>query len=98
MPQPRRTPEQMYPLVEVYLQSGQTQNVFCTTHGLSEAVLNYWLAKYRRAHSSSVSDAFVEIASESPTGTAFLEVDYPGGVRLRFFAPVSPLYLAQLLS
>jgi hypothetical protein len=86
----------MYPLVETYLQSGQKQKVFCESHALPEAVLNYWLSKYRRGHASSAK-AFVEIAPPSPIGNAFLEIAYPDGLRLRFFTPVSPAYLAQLL-
>jgi hypothetical protein len=85
----------MYPLVETYLASGQKQKAFCESHAISEPVFNYWLSKYRR--SSSPTADFVEIAPPSPTGNAVLEIDFPDGVRLRFFAPVSPSYIAQLI-
>lgn len=96
MPQLRRTQAEMYPLVEAYLQSGQKQKAFCAAHILPEGVFNYWLSKFRRSQSPS-SAAFVEIAPAAPMGNAVLEIDFPDGVRLRFFAPVSPTYLAQLI-
>ena len=37
----------MYPVVEAYLSSDQTQDSFCSEAGISVAVLNYWLKKYR---------------------------------------------------
>ncbi len=86
----------MYPLVEAYLASGERQKAFCEAHTIPEPVFNYWLSKYRRSQSPS-SAAFVEIAPAAPTGNAVLEIDFPDGVRLRFFAPVSPAYLAQLI-
>jgi hypothetical protein len=86
----------MYPLVEAYLAGGQKQKAFCEAHALSEAVFNYWLSKYRRSQSPS-SGSFVQIAPESPIGNAFLEIDYPDVLRLRFFAPVSSTYLSALI-
>jgi hypothetical protein len=86
----------MYPLVEAYLASGERQKAFCEAHAIPEPVFNYWLSKFRRNQSPSTG-AFVEIAPPSPSGNAVLEIDFPDGVRLRFFAPVSPAYLAQIL-
>jgi transposase-like protein len=97
-----RTTELMYPLVERYLQRQQTQKAFCTEHGLSTSVLNYWLAKYRRQTTPAAASergAFVEIIpAHSAIAQALMEVVYPHGVRLRLFAPVEPAYLARLLT
>jgi len=87
----------MFPVVETYLSSSQTQKVFCGEHSISQAVLTYWLAKYRREAESS--NAFLEIrpvemAPEHP----LLEVCYPTGVRLRIFSPLKAAYLDHLLS
>jgi transposase-like protein len=95
-----RTTEQMFPLVEHYLQGHQTQKAFCAEHGLSTSVLNYWLAKYRRERTPAAAPergAFVEITG-SAGQQALMEVVYPHGVRVRLFAPVEPAYLARLLT
>ena len=84
----------MYPLMEAYLQSGQSQKAFCAAHALPEPVFSYWLSKFRR---SAPAADFVEIAPALSTGSAVVEIDFPDGIRLRFFAPVSPGYLAQLI-
>ena len=94
----KRNAAEMFPVVEAYLASPVTQKDFSTEHGMSVAVLCYWLAKYRRK--STESGAFLEIhpatavAAERP----LLEVCYPGGVRLRIFTPLKPAYLDHLLS
>ena len=99
MARSQRSAQQMFPLVEAYLAGSQTQKVFCAEHHLSTAVLNYWLKKYRGQHDEGPTAAFVEVRPE-PAGPAeaFLEICYPHGVRLRFFAPVPPAYLERLLT
>ncbi len=97
MTQPRRTARAMYPLVESYLRDHKTQKAFCAEHGISVAMLNYWLVKYRReAHQKP--GVFIEILpGAAPQEQALLEVVYPHGVRLRLFAPVEPSFLAPLI-
>src|SRR5690625_7238807 len=86
----------MYPLVEAYLASGQTQKAFCAEHDLAVPVLGYWLRHYRRGQEVSEVPAFFE--TTPPRGGApVAEIEYPGGVRLRLFTPVGPSYLAALL-
>ena len=88
----------MFPVVEAYFSSESTQKDCSAEHGISVAVLCYWLAKYRRK--STESGAFLEIhpggavAAERP----LLEVCYPSGVRLRIFSPLKAAYLDHLLS
>ncbi len=94
----KRNAAEMFPVVESYLASELTQKEFSTENGMSVAVLNYWLAKYRRK--SAESDAFLEIhtgvaaAAERP----LLEVCYPHGVKLRIFTPLKAAYLDHLLT
>ncbi len=96
MKRTQRRPEEMYPLVEAYLASGQTQKAFCAEHDLAVPVLGYWLRHYRRGQEVSEVPAFFEITP--PRGGApVAEIEYPGGVRLRLFTPVGPSYLAALL-
>jgi len=87
----------MFPLMESYLSSDAPQKEFASQNGMSVAVLNYWLAKYRRQ--SADSGAFLEIrpATAAPEGP-LLEVCYAGGTRLRIFTPLTPAYLDHLLS
>ena len=94
MGQPRRTADEMYPLVEQYEERAQTAAAFCAEHGISYAQLLYWRQKYRRDAADSRS--FVEIGRSAAGDAAQVEILYPGGMRVRFFAPVSASYLAQL--
>ena len=96
MTQARRTAREMYPLVESYLEGHKTQKVFCAEHGISVAMLNYWLAKYRR-ETAQKPDAFIEILPEAAPQQALVEVIYPHGVCLRLFAPVEPSFLVPLI-
>lgn len=98
MTQAKKTAEEMYPLIERYLNDQQTQKAFCREHDLSLCRLNYWLAKYRH-QAAERPDAFVEITPVGPPAErALLEVVYPHGIRLRLFEPVEPAYLAPLLT
>ncbi len=56
----RRSAEDMFPLIEQYLDSGQKQDDFCQTHDLPKSVLAYWLARYRAVPDSS-TEGFVEV-------------------------------------
>ena len=96
MTQAKRTAQEMYPLVECYLQGHQTQKAFCRAHGISTSKLNYWLAKYRK-EATHKPEAFIEILPGARQEQALLEVVYPHGVPLRLLAPVAPSYLAPLL-
>lgn len=91
----KRTSHQMYPVVEAYLASDQTQDSFCSEAGISVAVLNYWLKKYRNEQGEP-PPSFVQI-TPSTSGSASLEVSYPGGIRLRFDRVVAAAYLRELL-
>ncbi len=47
MRQPRRTAEEMFPLMEQYEESSQTAAAFCAERGISYGQLFYWRRKYR---------------------------------------------------
>ena len=98
MDQPKKNAGEMYPLVEKYLEGHLTQKAFSSVHGITEAMLNYWLAKYRK-DKANTSDSFIEITQSAlPADHAFMEVVYPRGIRLRFFTPVDPSYLNRLVA
>jgi hypothetical protein len=108
MARQHRTPVEMYPVIESYLESGLTQRVFCRQQGLSMQVFAYWLAKYRREQkferAPSEGNAFIELAA--PAGgsdaggseRAVAELVYPNGVRLRLFDSVGVETIAQLVA
>lgn len=84
----------MYPLIEDYLEGGQTQKAFSKSHNLSLAVLNYWISKYRRDHKSPPS--FVEVKPAAIT-QVFAEINFATGAQVRLLAPVSASYLLELV-
>ena len=86
----------MYPLVEQYEERSQTAAAFCAERGISHAQLQYWRQKYRREAAADSGD-FVEIGRPAASEQPKVEVRYPSGMRVRFFAPVSASYLAQLV-
>jgi hypothetical protein len=103
MARQHRTPAEMYPVIETYLDSGLTQRVFCRQQGLSMQVFAYWLAKYRREQkferAPSEGDAFIELAA--PAGgneRAVAELVYPSGVRLRLFESVGVETIERLVA
>jgi hypothetical protein len=92
-----RRSEEMFPVVETYLASPVTQKAFCSEHAISQAVLNYWLAKYRCE--AETLNAFLEIRPvEAAPEHPLLEVCYPTGVKLRIFSPLKAAYLDHQLS
>ena len=97
MGQPRRTAQEMFPLMELYEERSQTAAAFCAERGISQAQLVYWRRKYRWENAAADARTFVEISRPAASDQAQVEIMYPGGMRVRFFAPVSASYLAQLV-
>lgn len=93
-----RTEEDMFPLVEEWQDSGQTQKAFCAEQDISVSVFAYWLRRYRdRGDTQELPESgFVPIRM-AVSDSAALEVVLPSGAVLRF-AQVAPLsYLKALL-
>ncbi len=97
MRKPRRTAEEMFPLVAQYLAGSQTAEAFCAEHGICHSQLSYWRHKYGKKAAASEGAAFLEIGAATPREQLQMEVGYPGGGRLRFFVPVSSSFLATLV-
>ena len=94
MHKPRRTAEEMFPLVEYYLQGRQSLQAFCVEHAISASQFYYWRRKYRQ---KPQGEGFIEVGLPAAGERAVMEIVYPGGVRLRLFAPISRAWLTALL-
>jgi transposase-like protein len=50
-----KTTQEMYPLIESYLESGQSQAQFCKEQNLKPHLLIYWLQRYKADKEGSAS-------------------------------------------
>jgi transposase-like protein len=81
--QRRRTREEMFPIVELWQQSGLSKKSFCKEQGIIKSVFLYWCRKYRDEYEP---DGFVPLTTGGPlslTQSHFIEIQYPNGVVLR---------------
>ena len=72
----KRTSAEMFPLVEQYLQGGQSPQACCAEHGLSACQLDYWRRKYR---AKPKGEAFLEVGSPTACERAVMEAIHPRG-------------------
>ena len=92
----RRTPEEMYPLVEQWLESGERQLTFCDSHNLTVSTFSYWVRKYRRQNNvSEAGSSFVPLSIQSPVGRE-IEIIYPNGVKVRVGLEVGSVFILEL--
>ncbi len=77
MVQPKRTAEEMFPLVEQYTERTRSAAAFCAEHGISYGQLNFWRRKYRQETAAEDSRGFVEIGSAVPREAAQVKIAYP---------------------
>ncbi len=96
----QRTSEEMFPVIECFLESGQSQKAFCAECRLPLPVFFYWLRKYRRQLAGAGdSGSFIEIQPDPvPAEMAHVEVLYTNGTRVRLFSAVTPSYVTSLVS
>lgn len=87
------TQEQMFALVDEYLQSGLSAKEFCLQKNIGLPKFNYWTRKKRQLESSS---GFIKIVSDQKFSNIPVELIYPNGVRLQLAAP-DPALIASLL-
>lgn len=94
-----RTSEEMFPVVEDWLQSGLTQKEYSKRHQLAAHILPYWVSRYRKINSNVHPQpaSFIQV-STTPASVQGMEVALPTGVVIRFANAVPIPYLQQLLS
>lgn len=93
----RRTAAEMYPLLELYYWRTQTAASFCAEHGITPAQLIHWRRKHGSEETAASGGGFVEVASPAGDSCAAVEIAYPDGVQVRFFALPSASYMARLV-
>lgn len=91
--------EQMFSMIEQWQGSGLTQKAFCEQQSLRYHTFYYWYKCYRRGQGrpGENNPPFVKLKIEKPVEVCSVEINYPGGIRLMFHAPVSSNYLKALL-
>ena len=75
--------EEMFSLIELQQQSGQTILNFCKEHRITLSNFNYWLRKYRK--NLQPSSGFIAITPSFPASP--LRVLYPNGVAIELSHP-----------
>ncbi len=76
----RRSAGEMYGVIEGWQQSGQSQQAYCATQGLSMAVFQYWLRHWRDSQHEGSSGQFVEV--QPSINTRGLIIEYPSGIKV----------------
>ena len=98
-----RTSEEMFPVVEAWLQSGLTQKAYSQRHDLPLHILPYWTGRYRNVQQGSIVSPpelsqghFIPVSTNKEMKGG-MEIVLPTGVVIRFASPVPVSYLHQLL-
>lgn len=91
----RRSAGEMYGVVAGWSQSGQSQQSYCATQGLSMAVFQYWLRHWRESQAEGVVGEFVEVRPK--TSVQGLIVEYPNGIKVHLPEGYSEHQLRVLL-
>lgn len=79
----------MFPIMELFEESGMTQKQFCKEMDLVPHTFTYWLNKYRKTKKTGVQKSkpeFVELAIssnlDSVTTERLIRITYPDGTRV----------------
>jgi hypothetical protein len=106
----RPGPDEWIALIAEYQTSGLSQKEFVAKHDLSFSTFQYWL--YRKAKQLStesgsrtqflpvelVPSPALEARVETSSGGAGVEIDLPGGVRVRLAPGSSARFIGELLA
>lgn len=91
----RRSAGEMYGVVAGWEQSGQSQQAYCATQGLSMAVFQYWLRHWRESQVERGEGEFVEVRPQ--TIVQGLIVEDPNGIKVHLPEGYSEHQLRVLL-
>ena len=96
----------MFSLIEVWKDSGKSQQAFCREKELDYFKFQYWFRKYRRLSPQTVTDteqpSFTQInikdsSSLSSVKAGLLELIFPDGRKLIIHQPVEVSFVRSLL-
>ena len=101
----RLTSDFMYPLIELWMHSGRTQQSICEEYNIKPHTFNYWRSKYRKENEASkISEEdtpyFVPIKVDAQTQDClsyFAEIHYTDGTILRIGQPIDIQILKEIL-
>lgn len=97
---PQQRSEQMNALIEEWRSSGQSQEAFSISKGLSPKTFGYWLRKQRREAAMPGGFVAVSLPKGKATGVSggvFVRLRDGAGIEISFEQEVSSGYLRSLL-
>ncbi len=77
----------MFPLIEQWERSGQTQSDFVKEHNLTLSCFSYWRSAYLRVKGEDDINpsGFVRVEQDAPINTGVIELIFPNGIRAVFY-------------
>lgn len=102
------TQEEMYLAIELWQESGLSQELFCKREKISISTFSYWLRKYRKEKGSRAEDkqSFIPVeVMPSPNGSISqnsqpvgeILISYPNGIQVSCPVSVTPEMLVNLI-
>lgn len=86
--------EDMFALVEKYLNGSQTQTDFCRDYNLSLSKFAYWLKKYRE---SQKAPGFIPLKFKQPSIMGDTRIELPNGIAIIFNGSINTAFIAELI-
>lgn len=91
----RSLQEDMFPLIEKYLDSSQTQKDFCLGNDINPPKFTYWLNKYRKTQKSS---GFIPLNFKHPNIIGDTRIELPNGIAIFFNGSANTAFIGELIS
>jgi hypothetical protein len=82
-----KTKQEMFPLVQAWLESGLTQKQFCSNQGMRVHILAYWVGRYHKAQPRKATADKVVAGISKSTKAVVAADSYSGFIRLSPPAP-----------
>lgn len=90
----------MFSLIEIWKQSGKSQQEFCREKELDYHQFQYWLRRYKQTHEAPLPDSGftqVKLKPQNVSMASFIELVFPDGRKVVFHQPVEAAFLRSLL-
>lgn len=102
----RRSKDEMYRLIESYLESGLSQRKYSLQVHMSKSSFEHWLKKYRQekgiALSSTKTKSFIPVklsgtSSQVSDKSQQIQINYPNGVQLQCSLGIGVSQIKELI-